>query len=74
MAVRDIVKIQRPLSTNAPKPMVLIYNKDRTVHFMEDFTPELEKVIGDAFKIYAEVELGPGSTMHFIRRVEAQPW
>lgn len=45
---RVVVKVQAPLATNEPRPMLLIYNEQRDVMMLLPMSPELaEKMRGD---------------------------
>lgn len=73
-----IVKIQRPLWSNAPgKPMALIYPKGRSWEALLPFDGELAGLFGPAdLKIYAEARF-EGTELHVERLLigdEALDW
>jgi len=69
----EIFKIQRPLFTNAGVPMVLIYNKDRSISHEFPFT-SVESLFNDGeLKVYVEADSDVRG-LEVIRKVEAQNW
>lgn len=49
----QIFKLQRPIVTNEPQPMALLYNEDKSIYAQIEMTPEIEKLFVDGeLKIY----------------------
>lgn len=70
--MKQIFKVQVPMSTNAEHPLALIYNKDRNVEFQCHVTDEIRNFMGGAFKKFAYGELiGDQVSMDF---TQAAPW
>ena len=70
-----IVKIQRPLSTNADIPEALIYNKSRTVMYQIPYV-EVQQLFNGTLgelKVYHEAEV-INKILHINERVEDQDW
>ena len=72
MAVIDIVKIQRPLSSNVSMTEIMVYNRDRSVQWSGE-APEVFKAMGDRYKMYAKVHFF-GGTIVIDEILEDQPW
>lgn len=77
-----VLKVQRPLSSNAPgfdtdpdkKKVCLIYNEDRSVcetMFIDDGALVW---MGEDPKMYVTSRLWGDGTLQLIARIEAQPW
>jgi hypothetical protein len=47
-----IVKVQWPISTNEPQPLVLVYNRDRSIHQKFPATTELRERMNNRPKVY----------------------
>ena len=67
-----IVKCQKPLCTNSV-PMVLIYNKTRTVVRQEPYTKSWNKWFGSKLKFYAKAHV-EGTILVIDEIVKDQPW
>lgn len=68
-----ILKIQRPIVTTEPAPLMLIYNQDRSIDETLPMTEELFSLFGDEYKLYIEAEIVEG-VMQIQRVVEEQSW
>lgn len=49
---RHIVKVQISLMTTDPKPQALLYNRDRSLFYQEEATPELIKRMNSNNKLF----------------------
>jgi hypothetical protein len=72
-----IVKIQRPISTNEPVPLALIYNKDRSIQFTVPFSQvagwfDSPATLANA-KIYCDANTANGH-LQINRRVRNRNW
>lgn len=52
----ETFKIQRSIATNAPAPMVLVYNKRRSIIGEIPLTDEMLELFGDEYKIYVRAD------------------
>lgn len=52
-----IVKMQRPLTTNATFPEILIYNKDKSFMLQLPYTFKMRKLFAGRHKIYCKVHI-----------------
>jgi hypothetical protein len=73
-----IVKVQRPLSSNAEHTAdlpYLVYDKDRLHYAPQQVAAEIKREIGTAPKAYFEAEWDAGTVMWKIgKRVKDQNW
>lgn len=75
---RGVVKVQRSLFTSEHVPQVLIYSKDRSVHYAGDMDDMIAGWFGepgeqDENKFFATAELR-GTVVHIIRKVSWRDW
>jgi len=68
-----IVKVQLSTYTELPVRQVLIYNKDRSVEWQGDITPEIERAMGDTNKAFFEAKMR-GTVIELMKRVGGRPW
>ncbi|ALC12523.1 hypothetical protein [Sphingopyxis sp. 113P3] len=69
-----IVKIQRPIVSNADEPMALVYNRDRSLEAHMLMTPGIEALFADgSLKVYHRASLR-GTELHIGRRVKEPNW
>lgn len=69
-----IVKVQRSISTNALAQQMLVYNRDRSVLYEAELSPEIEQMFRPGeLKLYAQAKL-KGTIIHIGNRVEPQEW
>src|SRR5690349_22919079 len=54
-----IVKVQIPIVTSEPKPMVLVYNEDRSVQDMFPYTAQLRRTLRGKLKSFWYAHLIP---------------
>lgn len=69
-----VVKIQRPVASNAKVPEYLIYNEDRSFTSQLEIAGEVHDLFGDDYKIYAKVRLWGDGVLQIVERIEDQPW
>ncbi len=70
-----IVKIQRPLQTNAVDPLMFINNQDRSHKYHGALTPEVKALMGERFKIYADIKpIDEAGKLEIIEVIQDQPW
>lgn len=72
-----IVKIQQSLGGNTDQDHILIYDESR--EFMSqldepEFVQEIQTLMGDRPKIYAEVELSKSGMLSITDVLDPQPW
>lgn len=68
-----ILKIQRPLSTNEPVPLALVYNKRRSVQAFIPFSLVAKQFRNGEAKFYFEGAI-EGDDLRIVRRVAEQSW
>lgn len=68
-----IVKVQLPLYTNEPQPMVLIYNEDRSIEGMVPYDKATKKMLGRKPKQYYYA-IVTGENVGLIKRAPDQDW
>jgi len=76
--MKDIFKLQRPITSNNPDLHILVYNQDRSAMFElsigEDGEAWMEK-FGSRLKIYAECNYGAtADDFEFLKEVPKQKW
>lgn len=78
----SILKVQRPLASNAEAPFCLVYNRTRSITYHVPFDATLIKIFSDAgnpAKLYMEARLlkdeqAKSYKFQISKIVEAQPW
>ena len=68
-----IVKVQRPLSSNAENPPALVYDQGRTFQKFLPMTGDLAALIGHEPKAYFEAQIVAGLVV-LGKRIPPQPW
>lgn len=68
-----IVKVQIPLATNAPTPMALIYNEDRSVEYQTPVTRDLRRKMKGQWKTFMHAEL-VDTILHLGKMAPWQDW
>lgn len=74
LAKVGIVKVQRSVFTNAPKPQMLIYNKGRTVEFEGDLTDDVAKLLGERLKAFFHARIDNKGVVHLDKPAPDQSW
>lgn len=70
-----IVKVQIPLETNMPTPMVLIYNEDRSEEHQFPVSPEFIKAMKGKPKSFFHADRKNGHFLvHLNKPAEWQDW
>lgn len=71
-----ILKVQRPISTNAPEYMeqILVYNEDRSLMEQLKVDETLMSMFGDDFKMYCKARLWVDGVLQLTARCEEQEW
>ena len=69
-----VLKLQRPLSTNAEVPTILAYNQDRSL--LEDLTIDegILSYFEDQYKVYVFARLWVNGTLQLVKPVPAEDW
>jgi len=69
-----IVKVQRPISTNASIPLALIYDENRDIYFQLPYGKKLQKLFDeDEFKVYMSAEVTDEALM-LLEKMPEQSW
>ncbi len=72
--IKGILKIQRPLATNASTPQALCYNECKDVLFLIDFNEDVEELFeAEELKVFCEYTV-EDSVCHIGKRVEDRCW
>lgn len=73
MARTTIVKVQRPLMSNDPEEMVLVYKKGRKKMMQVPITEQLKELFGVDFKMFCLAEYQNGDLIVH-KRVADKNW
>lgn len=71
-----ILKVQRPITTNAPEgeSQILVYNEDRSLQEMLRADDTLMEMFGDDYKFYCKARLWRDGVLQLIARCEDKEW
>ena len=68
-----IVKIQRPIMTNGDTPMVLIYNRSRSVNTQWPLSDELNQLFSEGeYKAYFRADLDTDGKLYIGKKIGPQ--
>jgi len=70
-----LLKVQRPLSTNADVPHLLVYSEDRSVSCEITFDDqEIMDWFGGDYKMYVKARFWCDGVIQLLSRADDQPW
>jgi hypothetical protein len=71
---KEIIKLQVSIYTTESKSQVLIYNKDRSIFYQEDITPEIEDLMDGDKKAYFEAHIDETNKLVLDKQIDEQNW
>lgn len=69
-----IVKIQLPLASNEPEPLVLIYDEKKAYVLQSAISPPLRAIMKGRPKAYFNAVIAGGGSLEILEEVPEQPW
>jgi len=72
--MKTIVKVQRPIVTNDPAELALVYAKNKQGLMQQKLDHATIVAMGDDFKAYFEAELHASGQWYIGKRVKDQSW
>lgn len=73
--VEMIVKVQRPITTTASRPQILIYNQDRSVLVEYPLTKAFKRMFGNKHRMYVHARYNrKQESLNLGAVAEDQPW
>ena len=71
-----MIKIQKPIHSSSPDILCLvyIYNRDRSAYGEIPLTPELDALMGSAYKIYVKGQMNEDGFLEISHKITRQRW
>lgn len=71
---QEVFKIQVPLHSTEENPLLLVYNRSRSIYFQMGMTPEVEKLTAGKTKVYVLGYIDKDQIFQIVNTVKDQRW